>query len=380
MRTFLPGPAVADPSAGSPAHVSVSGVPVLEMKAARIAAAVEEFKNAFANVRLFFATKCNTDPGVLRVLHHAGARFEVASVDEVDILRRLGVLGQDLLFSNPVRAREQTRLAAAAGVYRFAVDSYDELRRVAEEAPGSCVYARLSTGDRTSVVPSEGKFGVDVPSAIDLLVNARALGLVPYGITFHIGSQSLTPAALTGPLEDVRTVLAGLVSHGIRLQMVDIGGGFPAVYDEPVPALAAFGRAAAAGVAQLPYPVEVFAEPGRCLVAEAGTFRCRVIGVARRPSGWWVHTDLGVFNGMMEVLESGGDLRYPIWDGRGSAARRCWHVTGPTCDGQDTYARDVPLSADLREGDELFIGSAGAYTTVYASRFNGFAKPRVVMT
>jgi ornithine decarboxylase len=350
------------------------------MKSARIAAAVEEFKDAFPNVRPFFATKCNTDPGVLRVLHTAGARFEVASVDEVGILRSLGVRGQDLLFSNPVRAREQTRGAARAGVYRFSVDSLDELERVAEEAPGSCVYARLSTGDRASLVPSEGKFGVDVPGAIELLVRARTLGLVPYGITFHIGSQSLTPAALTGPLEDVHTVLARLVSHGIRLQMVDIGGGFPAVYDEPVPSLAAFGRAAAAGIAQLPYPVEVFAEPGRCLVAEAGTFRCRVIGVARRPSGWWVHTDLGVFNGMMEVLESGGELRYPIWDTRGSAARRSWHITGPTCDGQDTYARDVPLSADLREGDELFIGSAGAYTTVYASRFNGFAKPHVVLT
>jgi ornithine decarboxylase len=379
LRTFLPGPAVADPPAGLQTHPVVSGGPVLEMKAARIAAAVEEFKNAFTNVRYFYATKCNTDPGVLRVLHAAGSRFEVASVDEINILGSLGIRGQDLLFSNPVRAREQTRQAALAGVYRFAVDSPEELRRVAEEAPGSCVYARLSTGG-TSLVPSEGKFGVDVPGAIELLVRARALGLVPYGITFHIGSQSLTPAALTGPLEDVHTVLARLISHGIRLQMVDIGGGFPAVYDQPVPSLAAFGRATAAGIAQLPYPVEVFAEPGRCLVAEAGTFRCRVIGVARRPSGWWVHTDLGVFNGMMEVLESGGELRYPIWDGRGAAPRRTWHITGPTCDGQDTYARDVPLSADLREGDELFIGSAGAYTTVYASRFNGFAKPHIVLT
>jgi ornithine decarboxylase len=376
LRTFVPGPAVADP----PADPAIASAPILEMKAARIAAAVEEFKSAFANVRFFYATKCNTDPGVLRVLHAAGSRFEVASIDEINILRSLGVHGQNLLFSNPVRAREQTRRAALAGVYRFSVDSLEELRRVAEEAPGSCVFVRLSTGDRRSLVPSEGKFGVDVPAAVDLLVQARALGLVPYGITFHIGSQSLTPSALTGPLEDVHTVLARLIGHGIRLQMVDIGGGFPAVYDSPVPSLAAFGRAMAAGIAQLPYPVEVFAEPGRCLVAEAGMFRCRVLGVARRPSGWWAHTDLGVFNGMMEVLESGGDLRYPIWDDRASTARRTWHITGPTCDGQDTYARNVPLSADLREGDEILIGSAGAYTTVYASRFNGFAKPRVVMT
>ncbi|AGZ43098.1 Orn/DAP/Arg decarboxylase family protein [Actinoplanes friuliensis DSM 7358] len=350
------------------------------MRAARIVAALDAFRNAFPQVRPFYATKCNTDPGVLSVLHTTGARFEVASVEEIRILGTLGVRGQDVIFSNPVRAREQTRQASRAGVYRFAVDSREELHRVAEEAPGSCVYARLATGGRASVVPSEGKFGVDVRGAIDLLVRARDLGLVPYGITFHIGSQSLRPAALEAALGDVHTVLSRLVSAGIRLQMVDLGGGFPAAYDRPVPPLAAFGRAAAAGIAQLPYPVEVFAEPGRCIVAEAGTFRCRVIGVAQRPSGYWAHTDLGVFNGMMEVLESGGDLRYPIRDNRGSANRRRFHVTGPTCDGQDTYARDVPLSADLREGDEVLIGSAGAYTTVYASRFNGFARPRVVVT
>jgi ornithine decarboxylase len=353
---------------------------VLEMRAASILAALDEFRNAFPQVRPFYATKCNNDPGVLRVLQRAGSRFEVASIEEIKILRALGVRGQDLIFSNPVRAREQTGQAAQAGVYRFAVDSQEELHRVAEEAPGSCVYARLATGGAASVVPSEGKFGVDVRGAIDLLVRARDLGLVPYGITFHIGSQSLRPAALEAPLADVYSVLSRLVSAGIRLQMVDIGGGFPASYDRPVPALAVFGRAAAAGIAQLPYPVEVFAEPGRCIVAVAGTFRCRVIGVAQRPSGHWIHTDLGVFNGMMEVLESGGGLRYPIWDNRGSANRRRFHVTGPTCDGQDTYARDVPLSADLREGDELLIGSAGAYTTVYASRFNGFARPHVLMT
>jgi len=369
----------ADSISDSPVEPPHSVTPVLELNAARIVAALETFRNAFPQVQPFFATKCNSDFGVLRVLHAAGSRFEVASAAEVSILTSLGVRGSEMIFSNPMRAREQTRQAARAGVDRFAVDSIAEVHRVAEEAPGSRVYARLATGG-TSVVPSEGKFGVDAGNAVGLLLRARDLGLVPYGVTFHIGSQSLSPEALQAPLDDVHLVLTRLAAAGIRLQMVDLGGGFPAVYDVPVPSLAAFGRFAAARLARLPYPVEVFAEPGRCIVAEAGTFRCRVIGVAERPNGWWVHTDLGVFNGMMEVLESGGELRYPIWDGRGSKSRRRYHVTGPTCDGQDTIARDILLSTDLREGDEILIGSAGAYTTVYASRFNGFALPRVVLT
>jgi ornithine decarboxylase len=220
---------------------------------------------------------------------------------------------------------------------------------------------------------------VDVVAARDLLRLARDLALVPYGVTFHMGSQTLQPAAMERPLEDVARLMAGLDRDGIRVEMVDVGGGFPAVYDEPVPSLALFGDIIRKKVAQLPYAVDVYAEPGRSLVAEAGTFRCTVIGVARRPNGWFAHTDLGVFNGMMEVLESGGNLHYPIRDDRADGRRRLYHLTGPTCDSQDMFARDVPLSEGLREGDELVIGSAGAYTAAYASRFNGFPLPRVVL-
>lgn len=355
-----------------------SDVPVLEMSTVAIATALTAFRQAFPQVQPFYATKCNSHPDVLDVLRAAGCSFEVASIAEVRSLVDLGVAAPDLMFSNPVRGRRQTRAAFRAGVYRFAADSSEELLRLAEEAPGSCVSARLATVAHGSVVPSEGKFGVDVTGAIQLLQLARDLGLVPYGVTFHMGSQTLDPAALRAPLIDCGRVMAGLVHSGIRLQMVDIGGGFPAAYEQPVTALREFGRVAAAGIAELPYPVQVAAEPGRCLVAEAGTFRCQVIGVARRPSGWWAHTDLSVFHGMMEVLESAGELRYPVSDSRGSDTRRRWNVTGPTCDGQDTFATGVLLSTDLREGDDVLIGSAGAYTSVYASHFNGFPPPRVV--
>jgi ornithine decarboxylase len=370
---------VAEPVPTTPDDPDATATPVLEMSAARIIAALDEFRNAFPGIQPFYATKCNPDRGVLGVLNAAGSGFEVASVAEVRTLASLGVRPESLLFSNPVRARRQTREAAAAGVYRFAVDSAEEMFRVADAAPGSCVYVRLATGGHDSVVPSEGKFGVDVASARDLLRLARELGLTPYGVTFHMGSQTLHPEAMKRPLDDVGVLLAALRRDGIRLHMVDVGGGFPAVYDEPVPPLALFGDIIRKKVAQLPYAVQVYAEPGRSLVAEAGTFRCTVIGVARRPNGWFAHTDLGVFNGMMEVLETGGNLHYPIRDDRGDARRRPYHLTGPTCDSQDTFAHAVPLSEGLREGDELAIGSAGAYTAAYASRFNGFPLPRVVL-
>jgi ornithine decarboxylase len=160
--------------------------------------------------------------------------------------------------------------------------------------------------------------------------------------------------------------------------MLDLGGGFPARYDRDVPGLADYGADIRAAVAaHLPYPVELVIEPGRALVAEAGTMTASVIGVARRGSRTWVHLDVGAFNGMMESLETGNQLRYPVTDSRHSPARTLCSLTGPTCDSQDTILHDVPLSAGLTVGDRVFLHVAGAYTTGYASRFNGFGIPPV---
>jgi len=102
-----------------------------------------------------------------------------------------------------------------------------------------------------------------------------------------------------------------------------------------------------------------------------------VIGVAERRGQRWVHLDVGAFNGLMEALETGNQLRFPVSDSRRSARRRPAHLTGPTCDSQDTILYDVPMSADLAVGDRVYLHSAGAYTTAYASHFNGFDPPAV---
>ena len=120
----------------------------------------------------------------------------------------------------------------------------------------------------------------------------------------------------------------------------------------------------------LPYEVRVVAEPGRALVAT-------VIGTAVRAGQRWIHLDVGAFNGLMESLDTGNRLRFPVHDSRRSPVRELCHLTGPTCDSQDTILFDVPLSVGLRAGDQVYLGCAGAYTTVYASTFNGFQVPDV---
>jgi ornithine decarboxylase len=352
--------------------------PFLVLDLDRVATAYLNVAAELPGVDVHYAMKCNPDERILRRLHRLGGRFEIASVAELRALVEIGVDPTDVLYSNPVKPAAHVAEAWRAGVWRFAADGEPELAKLAEHAPGAAVYVRLRTWTGGNTVPSEGKFGVGADHAAHLLRTAGRAGLRPHGLAFHVGSQMLSPAAWDAALRQVGAVLRALAAHGIRLDLLDLGGGFPARYaDVEPPPLAEFAAAIRTGIAtHLPYePATLAVEPGRALVAEAGVMVATVIGLAQRAGRRWVHLDVGAFNGFMEALESGNRLRFPVTDSRGSALRTPAQLTGPTCDSQDTIMIDVPLSADLTVDDRIFLGTAGAYTTSYGSGFNGFAVP-----
>lgn len=359
--------------------VSTAGgeTPELVMDLDVVAEAYRAITAALPGVTVHYAMKCNPHPAVLARLHALGSDFEIASAPELDALLALGVDPARVLYSNPVKPVSHIVRTYATGVRRFAFDSLDEVRKLAATAPGSAAIVRLVANQAPSDVPSEGKFGVDADAAVGLLLAARDHGLSPYGIAFHVGSQMLSPHAWQAPLRTVAQVMDKLSAEDVTLGMVDLGGGFPARYStRPLP-LSEYATVINAGLAELPYPVRAVIEPGRAVVAEAGTLTATVIGTAVRGGMRWIHLDVGAFNGLMESLETKNRLRFPVTDSRQSAARDSFHLTGPTCDSQDTILFDVELSADLSTGDRVYIGSTGAYTTVYASTFNGFDVPTI---
>ncbi|HEY5979381.1 MAG TPA: type III PLP-dependent enzyme [Microlunatus sp.] len=334
------------------------------------------FREALPGVAVHFAMKCQPDPPLLRHLLGLGSHFEVASLPELATLVELGVRPAEVIFSNPVKPWWHIRDAYAAGVHRFAADSDAELAKLAVHAPGTAVMIRLAVSPAASDVPSEGKFGVDPDEAVRLLLAAAAIGLRPWGLAFHVGSQMTDPRAWTAPIHDVRMIMERLQPAGLRLAALDIGGGFPADYGHPVPPIEDYGLLIGMALATLPYPVEVLAEPGRGLVADAGRLESTVIGIAERKGRRWAHLDVGAFNGVMEALETTRQLVLPMSDHREGPTAR-WAVTGPTCDSQDTLHYSVALSADLQVGDRVTLRTAGAYTTAYACAFNGFEVPGI---
>jgi ornithine decarboxylase len=189
----------------------------------------------------------------------------------------------------------------------------------------------------------------------------------------------MDPAAWDGPIRECGQIMTVLAADGIKLAMLDVGGGFPARYDTDPPPLASYAAAINDAAARLPYPVRLACEPGRAIAAPAGTMIASVIGTAWRHGRLRVSLDTGAFHGLIEALESGRELRFPVTipGARDRAIVPCT-LTGPSCDSQDTILDEVRLPTP-RAGDRVLIGNAGAYTTCYSGRsaFNGYPAPTV---
>jgi ornithine decarboxylase len=341
----------------------------------------DELTELLPGVSVFFAMKSNSAAAILRHVCELGGSFEIASAAELRMAQAAGAAPADLLYSNPVKPPDHIAEAAAAGLYRFAFDSEAELRKIAEHAPGASVYLRLRVDDHTSLFPLSRKFGASAEAAGDLLLLASDLGLVSYGITFHVGSQCTNPMAWERAIDQCGGVMARLLRAGVRLEMLNIGGGLPARYTTPVPDVSLVAAVIADAMGRLPYrPGLLAAEPGRYLVAESGVLAATVIGVDQRDDDRWVYLDVGGYNGMMEAVQTGGRWHFPMLTSRSDhyqAATVPTTVTGPSCDSSDTLFYGAELPATLTVGDRVYIGTAGAYTASYASSFNGFPPPQL---
>lgn len=160
---------------------------------------------------------------------------------------------------------------------------------------------------------------------------------------------------------------------GLKPRLLNIGGGYPVRHTKPIPSIEVIANVINEAIADLPDSIRIMAEPGRYLVSDSAYFVCRIVGTATRNGKKWMYWDAGMFGGVIEITEG---LRYEIITDR-SGNPTSWSVAGPTCDSVDVLVHDMMLPSDMQEGDFIYIPNAGAYTTAYASNFNGFPLPDV---
>ncbi len=282
-------------------------------------------------------------------------------------------------FGNTIKKVSAIQRAFAAGVSMFAFDSAEELEKLARHAPGARVYCRLLVENKGADWPLSRKFGTTVESARELMIRAGQMGLDPYGLSFHVGSQQMDTAAYEVAIGQVGMLFTDLRDAGVNLRMVNLGGGFPVRYREEVPTVDRFADAIMHAMTahfgnDLP---EILIEPGRSMVGDAGVIRSEVVLVSRRVPGdptRWVYLDIGRFGGLAET--EGESIKYRFATRHDGEATGPVCIAGPTCDGADIlYERaNYRLPLSLASGETVDIESTGAYTTTYASqKFNGFA-------
>jgi ornithine decarboxylase len=347
--------------------------PFLIVDTAIVRTKARRFRAAMPRVRPHYAVKANPDRRVLKVLAQEGCGFEIASTAELDLLLGLGVPAAEIFFSNPVKARDAIAYAAGKGVEWFVVDSTDEVRKVHEAKPDAKLYLRIAAPNIGSDWPLSGKFGAGAAEAREIVAFAAKRGADLAGVTFHVGSQCRNPENWRVALEKARSLFDAMTKAGLKPRLLNVGGGYPVRHVKPIPSIEMIGQVINQGLKAFPEDVQVIAEPGRYLVSDAGYFVCRVLGTANRGGKRWMHWDAGMFGGVIETTEG---LKYRIRTDR-SGPDAPWTVGGPTCDSVDVIMRDEALPSDLQEGDFIYIANAGAYTTAYASQFNGFPLPEV---
>ena len=327
---------------------------------------------------IYYAVKANPAAEILTTLVGLGSCFDAAGTAEIDGCLDAGARPESISYGNTIKKARDIARAYELGVRQFAFDSAGELAKLAAQAPGARVFCRILTGGEGADWPLSRKFGCDLDMAGDLMLEARDLGLEPYGISFHVGSQQTDPRQWEVAIGRAAMVFSDLRRAGVPLEMINLGGGFPAHYRDPVPDFEDFAASITAAMTHHfgNRPPRMIVEPGRAIAAEAGVLETEVVLIAEKSYGAaerWVYLDVGKFGGLAETM--GEAIRYAITTPRDGGRDGPVVVAGPTCDGADVLYEEsgyrLPLA--LAAGDRLRILNTGAYTTTYASvGFNGF--------
>jgi ornithine decarboxylase len=352
--------------------------PCLVLDVDRVEENYRALQQALPLARIYYAVKANPAAPILDRLSGLGSAFDAASWEEIAMCLEAGADAADISFGNTVKKESAIIRAFDAGVRMFAFDSEGELEKLARSAPGAKVYCRLLVENDGADWPLSRKFGCSVETARELMLRAKELGLDPYGLSFHVGSQQRDADAYEAAIAKVGMLFTDLSERGVNLRMVNLGGGFPVRYSSDVPGIDHFAATIMAAMTKafgnaIP---EMIVEPGRFIVGDAGVVSSEVVLVSRKAKDdpvRWVYLDIGRFGGLAET--EGESIKYRLRTPHEGGRQGPVAIAGPTCDGADIlYEKSnyrLPLA--LRAGDRLDLLSAGAYVTTYAAQsFNGF--------
>ncbi|HVN45843.1 MAG TPA: type III PLP-dependent enzyme [Steroidobacteraceae bacterium] len=356
--------------------VAQFGSPLVILDCERVRVQLRKLKRALPRVEHHYAVKCMPHPAVIAAVLAEGAALDLATSGEVHLAQRLGVDPGRCIHTHPIKRAQDIDNALEYGVRVFVADNPDEVRKFAHLTDRAELLLRVSFRNPGAMVDLSRKFGCDPEELLPLARLAADLGVPVRGLSFHVGSQVRDAARHVEAVSACAKLMASARRERLgRFDLLDIGGGFPIHYTEPVQDIGRFCAPLRAALAQLPRRTRVIAEPGRYIAGPAAIGVATVMGRARREGHWWYYLDDGLYGAWSGQLFD--HARYPVEPLRAVGERLPSVLAGPTCDSIDVIAENLMLP-QLKVGD-LVVGQAmGAYTWACATEFNFFPKPTVV--
>jgi len=359
------------------------GTPLLVASRSVLLRNYEALRSSLPGVEFFYAAKANPAEAILRPLCEAGASVDVCSYGEMQAALRAGFTPEMMIHTHPCKTEQNLTSCYAEGLRWFTFDNANEIPKLARHAQDANLLVRLAVSSSSSLINLSAKFGAFEPDAVPLMLAARDAGLAVRGMSFHVGSQCRAPEDFHLALLQARRIWNRAAIAGIELEVLDVGGGFPAPYRDSVLSLDAYCRSLDRSLDETfgdlmhgDRPIRVIAEPGRGLVADSMSLITRVIGKSIRGGTTWYIIDDGLYGSFSGQMFD--HVEYPLV-ARNADDRPLLPcvVAGPTCDSSDVVTRDQMLP-DLDIGELLLVPTMGAYTCASASNFNGLDLARII--
>jgi ornithine decarboxylase len=361
------------------------GTPLFVIDHKQLRKQYDTFRKHLPRVQAYYAVKANSDPAIVQTLYEAGASFDVASLAEFHLVhqnieslpakQRQDFIWDKIIYANPIK---DNRTLVELDPYKplMTYDNHAEIAKIKKRAPHAGLILRLRVPNTGAVVELSSKFGASCGEAVDLIEAAFKAGLTVEGLSFHVGSQCTNFTNYTQALNLAAGIFKEAHTRGYpQVKILDIGGGFPTPYDQHVKPFAQLARVINAELNRLfPKNLEILAEPGRFLVATAGTLVATVIGKSVRDGKQCYYIDDGVYHTFSGVIFD--HMHYPIKSFKRGPTEVC-SVFGPTCDALDTVSLAEPLP-DLDLGDLVYSENIGAYSHASSTCFNGFPPAKIV--
>ena len=346
--------------------------PVYCIRLEEIKKSVNFFKENFPG-KILYAVKTNPHEKVLKQIIANGINdFDVASLNEIKLIKKINTK-VSLHFMHTIKSKESiTSAYYDYGVRSFSLDNKDELRKILEatnQAKDLKLFVRIAISNEHAEIDLSRKFGAHPSEALGLIRLCKEHSK-KLGISFHVGSQCMHKISYSKGIHEVGNIIK---KTKIIPDIINIGGGFPAIYPDlrPEP-LNNYIEEIKKGLKNLKLNKlpEIICEPGRAIVAESGSTIVKVI--LRKKQNLYIND--GTYGSLFDAGVP--NFVFPtkmITDGRIQSKKlTSFSLFGPTCDSLDYMEGPFLLPNNIKDGDYLELGQLGAYGLTFRTNFNGF--------